>query len=121
MNSLYDQMTCLLSPKSLVIVGASADHSKYTGRTVKYILKYRYPGKLYAVNPSRTEVSGIPCFPSVQDLPEAVDTAFLQIAAKAVPGVIEQCIEKGVKSIIIHTAGLGESGEEGKKTQERIR
>ena len=121
MNSLYDQMTHLLSPKSLVIVGASADHSKYTGRTVKYILKYRYPGKLYAVNPGRTEVAGIPCFPSVKDLPEAVDTAFIQIAAKAVPGVIEQCIAKGVKSIIIHAAGLGESGEEGKKTQERIR
>ncbi len=121
MNSLYDQMTHLLSPKSLVIVGASADHSKYTGRTVKYILKYRYPGKLYAVNPGRTEVAGIPCFPSVKDLPEAVDTAFIQIAAKAVPGVIEQCIDKGIKSIIIHAAGLGESGEEGKKTQERIR
>ncbi len=121
MNSLHDQMTYLLSPKSLVIVGASADHSKYTGRTVKYILKYRYPGKLYAVNPGRTEVSGIPCFPSVKDLPEAVDTAFVQIAAKAVPGVIEQCIEKGVKGIIIHAAGLGESGEEGKKTQQRIK
>ena len=121
MNSLDDQMTCLLSPKSLVIVGASADYAKFTGRTVKYVLKYRYPGKLYAVNPSRTDISGIPCFPSVKDLPEAVDTAFLQVAAKAVPGIIEQCIEKQVKSIIIHTAGLGESGEEGKKTQARIK
>jgi acetate---CoA ligase (ADP-forming) len=121
MNSLYDQMTYLLSPKSLVIVGASADHSKYTGRTVKYILKHRYPGKLYTVNPGRTEVSGIPCFPSVKDLPEAVDTAFIQIAAKGVPGVIEQCIAKGIKSIIIHAAGLGESGEEGQKTQQRIK
>jgi acetyltransferase len=121
MHADTDQLTPVLSPKSLVIVGASADHAKYTGRTVKYILKYRYPGKLYAVNPGRTEVAGIPCFPSVKDLPEPVDTAFIQIAAKAVPGVIEQCIEKGVKSIIIHAAGLGESGYEGKKTQERIK
>lgn len=121
MNDLPAQLTHLLSPKSLVIVGASADYSKYTGRTVRYILKHRYPGKLYAVNPTRTEVAGIPCFPSVKDLPEAVDAAFLQIAAKAVPGVIEQCIAKNIKSIIIHAAGLGESGEEGKKTQERIK
>jgi acyl-CoA synthetase (NDP forming) len=120
MDSLCTQIRYLLSPKSVVIVGASADYSKFTGRTVKYILKHRYPGKLYAVNPSRTEISGIPCFPSVKDLPEAVDTAFIQIAAKGVPGVIEQCIEKNVKSIIIHSAGLGESGEEGKKTRERI-
>jgi acetate---CoA ligase (ADP-forming) len=121
MHGLTDRMTQLLSPKSLVIVGASADYTKYTGRTVKYILKYRYPGKLYAVNPGRAEVLGIPCFPSVKELPEAVDTAFIQIAAKAVPGVIEQCIAKGIKGIIIHAAGLGESGEEGRKTQERIR
>jgi acyl-CoA synthetase (NDP forming) len=121
MKSIYEQIHFLLSPKSVVIVGASADYSKFTGRTVKYVLKHRYPGKLYAVNPTRTEVSGIPCFPSVKDLPEAVDTAFIQIAAKGVPGVIEQCIEKKVKSIIIHASGLGESGEEGKKATERIK
>lgn len=121
MESFYDQMSCLLAPKSLVIVGASADPAKYTGRTVKYLLKYRYPGKIYAVNPGRTDVAGIPCFPSVMDLPEAVDTAFLQIGAQAVPLVIGQCIEKRVKSIIIHTAGLGESGQEGEKGQQRIR
>jgi len=121
MKSIYEQIRYLLSPKSVAIVGASADYSKFTGRTVKYVLKHRYPGKLYAVNPKRTEVSGIPCFPSVKDLPEAVDTAFIQIAAKGVPGVIEQCIEKNVKSIIIHTAGLGESGEEGKRIQERVK
>ena len=121
MDPLCKQLHYLLSPKSVVIVGASADYTKFTGRTVKYVLKHRYPGTLYAVNPSRAEISGIPCFPSVKDLPEAVDTAFIQIAAKGVPGVIEQCIEKKVKSIIIHSAGLGESGEEGKKTRERIR
>jgi acyl-CoA synthetase (NDP forming) len=121
MDSLNTQIHYLLSPKSVVIVGASADYSKFTGRTVKYALKHRYPGKLYAVNPARSEISGIPCFPSVKDLPEAVDTAFIQIAAKGVPGVIEQCIEKNIKSIIIHSAGLGDNGEEGKKTRERIR
>jgi acetyltransferase len=121
MSDIYEQIGYVLSPKSAVIVGASADYSKFTGRTVKYVLKHKFPGKLYAVNPTRTEVSGIPSFPSVKDLPEAVDMAFIQIAAKGVPGVIEQCIEKKVRSIIIHTAGLGESGEEGKKTQERIK
>ncbi len=121
MHADTDPLTSLLAPKSLVIVGASADYTKFTGRTVKFILKHRYPGRIYAVNPGRTDISGIPSFPSVADLPEAVDTAFLQIAAKAVPGVIEQCIARGIKSIIIHTAGLGESGAEGQRTQERIK
>ncbi len=120
-HQLNEAIRCLLAPKSVAIVGASADFSKFTGRTVKYVLKHRYPGKLYAVNPGRTEVAGIPSFPSVRDLPEPVDTVFIQIAAKGVPAVIAQCIEKKVKSIILHTAGLGESGEEGEAAQARIK
>ncbi|MEW6333272.1 MAG: acetate--CoA ligase family protein [Thermodesulfobacteriota bacterium] len=121
MDPLRTQVHALLSPQSVVIVGASADYSKFTGRTVKYVLKHGYRGRLYAVNPARSHISGIPCFPSVRDLPEAVDAAFIQIAAKGIPAVIEQCIEKQIKGIIIHSAGLGEDGEEGKRTRERIR
>ena len=50
-NLLNEGIRCLLAPKSVAIVGASADFSKFTGRTVKYVLKHRYPGELYAVNP----------------------------------------------------------------------
>jgi acyl-CoA synthetase (NDP forming) len=121
MRDIYEQLKYLLSPKSAVIVGASADYSKFAGKTVKYALKHQFPGKLYAVNPTRTVISGIPCFPSVKDLPEAVDTAFIQIAAKGVRGVIEQCIEKDIKSIIIHSANIDESSEKEKKTEERIK
>ena len=120
-DRLNEGIRCLLVPKSVAIVGASADFSKFTGRTVKYVLKHRYPGKLYAVNPGKTEVAGIPSFPSVRDLPEPVDTVFIQIAAKGVPAVIAQCVEKKVKSIILHTAGLGESGEEGEALQAQIK
>lgn len=121
MDPLRTQMQALLSPRSVVIVGASADYSKFTGRTVKYVLKHGYQGRLYAVNPARSSISGIPCFPSLRDLPEAVDAAFIQIAARGIPAVIEQCIEKQIKGIIIHSAGLGEDGKEGVKTRERIR
>lgn len=120
MTALCEQIRCLVSPKSVAIVGATADDSKHTGRTLKYVLKHRYPGRLYAVNPSRTEVLGVPCFPSVKDLPEAVDTAFIQIAAKAIPAVIDQCVEKGIKSLIVHSAALGEGGGEGERTRGRI-
>jgi len=121
MDSLRPPIRALLSPQSVVIVGASADYSKFTGRTVKYVLKHGFRGKLFAVNPARSDISGIPCFPSVRDLPEAVDAAFIQIAAKGIPAVIEQCIEKQIKGIIIHSAGFGEDSEEGRKTRERIR
>src|SRR5690606_4826371 len=110
-----------LAPQSVAIVGASADYSKFPGRTVKYVLKHRYGGTLYAVNPSRTDVSGIPCFPSVLDLPEPVDVAFIQIAADGVPEVIEQCVRREVRSVIIQSSGFGESEGGGKEAQKRIR
>jgi len=121
MESIVEQLKYVLSPKSVAIVGASSDFSKFTGRTVKYMLKHGYTGKFYPVNPKRDEIAGHPCYPTVKDLPEPVDTVFIQIPARFVPGVLEECIETGVKSAIIHSAGMGEENEEGKKRQEAIR
>jgi acetyltransferase len=121
MESIVEQLKYVLSPKSVAIVGASSDDSKFTGRTVKYILKHGYSGRFYPVNPKRDQIAGHRCYPSVKDLPEAVDTAFIQIPARFVPEVLEECIETGIKSAIIHSAGMGEKNEAGKKRQEAIR
>lgn len=121
MGAAIDQLRYVLSPKSVAIVGASSDFSKFTGRTLKYLMKHGYSGKIYPINPGRDEIAGLSCYHSVKELPEPVDTAFIQIAARGIPDVLGQCIEKGVKSAIIHSAGMGETGEEGKKRQEEIR
>ena len=121
MGGIIEQLKYVLSPRSVAIVGASSDFSKFTGRTLKYIIKHRYPGKIYPINPGRDEIAGLSCYHSIRELPEPVDTAFIQIAARGIPDVLEQCIEKGVKSAIIHSAGMGEAGEEGKKRQEQIK
>ncbi len=121
MENIIEQLKYVLSPKSVAVVGASSDFSKFTGRTVKYMLKHGYTGKFYPVNPKRDEIAGHPCYPSVKDLPEPVDTAFIQIPARFVPGVLEECIETGVKSAIIHSAGLGEENEAGRKCQDVIK
>jgi acyl-CoA synthetase (NDP forming) len=121
MENIIEQLKYVLSPKSVAIVGASSDFSKFTGRTVKYLLKHGYAGTFYPVNPKREEIAGHRCYPSVKDLPEPVDTVFIQIPARFVPGVLEACIETEVKSAIIHSSGMGEENEEGKKRQEIIR
>ena len=121
MGATIDQLRYVLSPKSVAIVGASSDFSKFTGRTLKYLIKHGYSGNIYPINPGRDEIAGLSCYHSVKELPEPVDTAFIQIAAKGIPDVLERCIEKGVKSAIIHSAGMGEAGEEGKKRQEQIK
>nr|NIR14674.1 CoA-binding protein [Desulfobacterales bacterium] len=121
MEPVVEQIKYILSPKSVAIVGASSDYTKFTGRTLKYLLKHGYKGKIYPINPKYDEIGGLRCFPSIEALPEPVDTAFVQIPSKGVASVIEECVEMGVKGVIIHSAGLAETGEEGRKKQQEIK
>lgn len=121
MESVVQQIRRILSPKSVAIVGASPfDYTKFTGRTLKYMLKHGYKGQIYPINPKYEEMAGLKCYPSVQALPEGVENAFIQIPSKGVAAVIKDCLKKGIKGAIIHSAGLGEMGEEGRKKQQEI-
>jgi acetate---CoA ligase (ADP-forming) len=121
MATISEQVRSILSPKSVAIVGASSDYTKFTGRTLKYLLKHGYQGRICPVNPKYEEMAGLKCFPSVDALPEGIETAFIQIPSKGVPAAIKDCVNKGIKGAIIHSAGLGESGEEGRKRQQEIK
>ncbi len=120
-DTLVDQVRSLLVPQSIAVVGASSDLSKVTGRTLKHLLAHGYSGEIYPINPNCEEIAGLQCYPSVLALPRAVDTAFIQVAAAAVPGVLRECVEHGVRSAIVHTAGLGEGSGDGREHQARIR
>jgi acetyltransferase len=118
---MTNSLKCILSPRSVAIIGASSNLAKFTGRTLKYLLKHGYQGKVYPINPQCDEIAGLACYPSVKALPGPVDTAFIQIAAQGVPEALKQCIDKGVKGAIIHSAGMGEAGKDGEKKQEKIK
>jgi acyl-CoA synthetase (NDP forming) len=121
MEPVVGQIKSILSPKSVAIVGASADFSKFTGRTLKYLLKHGYKGRIYPINPKYREMAGLQCFPSIEALPEPVDTAFIQIPSKGVASVIKECVSKGIRGVIVHSAGLAETGEEGKRKEREIK
>lgn len=72
MEPVVEQIKYILSPGSIAIVGASSDFTKFTGRTLKYLLKHGYKGKIYPVNPKYDEIVGLKCFPSIEALPECV-------------------------------------------------
>ena len=74
---------------------------------------------LYAVNPKMTEVRGVPCYPTVLDCPDPVDHVISQIPSDGLPTLVEQCIEKGVRSLHSFTAGLAETGDPDLVAQER--
>ena len=110
----------LFEPKSVAIVGASSDPTKASGLPLRNIAKSKFTGKIYPVNPRASEISGLTCYPSVSELPEAPDVAILMVDAKLSPGVLDECGKKGVKTAIIGSAGFSESGPEGQERQDRL-
>jgi acetyltransferase len=120
MRDIRSKMKYLFSPQSVAIIGASSDTSKFTGRTLKYLIKHGYQGKIYPVNPKYKELMGIPTYSGIADLPGPVDNAFIQIPNVNLLEVIRECAEKGIRAIIIHSAGFAETSDIGKMQQREI-
>ena len=110
----------LLNPKSIVVCGASSDIHKPGGKALKNLLESPFRGPVYAVNPKETEVQGVKCYASVNDLPQ-VDCAILCIAAKFCAQTVDVLAkEKGCKGFIIISAGFSEESHEGAEIEKHI-
>ncbi len=110
----------LLDPKSIVVVGASADIHKPGGKVLLNLMASPFKGQVYAVNPKENEVQGVKCFAKVEDLPQ-VDCAILAIAAKYCPATVDVLAsQKGTKGFIIISAGFGEESVEGAAYEKQI-
>ena len=119
----------LFKPKSVAIIGASRDHNSVGYGILRNLntgcvfqCKYCKPflGPLYPVNPYAEKVQGIRSYSSVLRIEENVDLAIISVPAKIVPNVLEECVEKKVKAIIVVSAGFAELGKEGKELQDKI-
>ncbi len=110
----------LLNPKSIVVCGASSDIHKPGGKALKNLLESPFRGPVYAVNPKETEVQGVKCYASVNELPN-VDCAILCIAAKFCAQTVDVLAkEKGCKGFIIISAGFSEENHEGALIEKHI-
>ena len=111
----------MFEPRAVALVGASADPAKNNSRAQRLLNKAGFAGRIIPVNPSRTEIMGVPAFPRVQDAPGPVDHAFIMVPAAAVPDAIADCAAAGVKIATIFSAGFAETGtSEGRDLQERV-
>jgi len=114
-------MELFFDPKSVVVIGAS-NAPLNLGATICNMLKdyLHYTGAVYAVNSKGEEVNGYPGYSSVSDLPESPDLAVIIVAARNVPGIIRDCAQKGIKRIVIESAGFSEGGQIGEEMQREI-
>jgi len=113
------RLEAALDPKSIAIIGASENPNKVGGRPVHYLDKFGFKGRIFPINPSRTEVQGYKCYNSLADLPEAPDMVIVAVAGDNAIGVVEDCAAHGVKVAVVMASGFGEVDAVVGKAKER--
>jgi acyl-CoA synthetase (NDP forming) len=111
---------CIFRPRSVALIGASADPAKNNARPQRYLAEAGYQGRVLPINPGRAEVMDLPAYPSLDAAPGEIDHAFVMVPAAAVEDVIDQCARRGVPVATIFSAGFAEIGPEGAARQARI-
>ncbi len=113
------RLEAALDPKSIAIIGASENPNKVGGRPVHYLDKFGFKGKIFPINPSRTEVQGYKCYNSLADLPEAPDMVIVAVAGDNAIAAVEDCAARGVKIAVVMASGFGEVDAVVGKAKER--
>ncbi|HEX8766815.1 MAG TPA: CoA-binding protein, partial [Jatrophihabitans sp.] len=100
----------LLSPRSVAVIGASADPAKIGNLVVRNLQRSGFTGPIYPVNPQARSISATLAYPSIADVPGEVDLAVLAVPAADVIEVVAQCAARGVRGLVVMSAGFGETG-----------
>jgi len=107
-------------PTSVAIIGVSAKPTNLGRNIVANLVEYGFDGIVYAVGQSGGAIETRRIFRSVGDIPDHVDLAVIFTPAQTVPGILEECGQKGIRWAIIETAGFREYTKEGKQLEEQI-
>lgn len=110
----------LLRPESIAIVGASEDQSKFGGRLLRMVLRHRFAGPVYPINPKRDTLFDIKAYPGFDALPAVPDMAVLAVPQASVKASIEAAARLGIGCGLIITAGFSDAGEAGRRTENEI-
>ena len=111
----------LVNPRSVAVIGASADATKTGGRPVAYLQKHGYAGAIYPVNPKVDRIGALACHASVAALPEVPDVAIVLLGAERAHVAVRELAQRGTAAAIVLASGYGETGEEGARRQKELR
>ncbi|MFZ0667915.1 MAG: acetate--CoA ligase family protein [Acidimicrobiales bacterium] len=114
-------LSSLLRPASIAVIGASDEPMSTRGRPLRLLRERGFPGRVIPVNPSRTEVQGLPAVARIADAGGDVDVALVVVPASSVVAVVEECAQAGVKNAVIVSSGFAEEGtDEGRAAQAHL-
>jgi acetyl coenzyme A synthetase (ADP forming)-like protein len=115
-----DELDPVLNPSSVAVIGASSNPDKIGYKILKNIIDAGFSGAIYPINPRGGEILGLEAYTSVIDVPGEVDTVVVVVPSKFVPGVIEECAQKGVKGAVIISSGFKDIGPEGAELERQV-
>ena len=110
----------LFRPESVAVIGASRDPASIGGQLFANLLGTGFAGPVYPVNPTASVVRSVRAYPSIAEVPEQVDLAFIVTPAKYVIEVVRECASAGVKAVVVISAGFAETGEEGRASEQEL-
>ncbi len=108
-----ESVRLLLAPRSVAVIGAGRERNGVGHAVLRNLLAHDFNGPVYPVNPHAEHVGGVRALAAIGDIEGPVDLAVVVVPASEVPAVVEECGEKGVKAVIVISAGFAESGPEG--------
>ncbi|WP_268541616.1 3-hydroxypropionate--CoA ligase [Candidatus Nitrosotenuis cloacae] len=105
-------METFFTPKSVALVGASATPGKVGNSVLDSLAKHDYKGKVYPINPKADQILGLKCYPSIEEVPDAIDLVVVCVDLSVTPPVLESCAKKGIHNVVIVSGGGKELGGE---------
>ncbi len=114
------KLEAIFKPKSIAVVGASTRPGTVGSDLLANLIRDKFTGAVYPINPKADEIQGLKCYKTLADVPGEVDLAVLIVPAKAVPGIVDESKAKGVKGMVIISAGFKEMGGEGVQREKEL-
>ena len=113
-------MTSVFVPRRVVVIGANRERGKIGSELLHNVIAGGYTGQLFVVHPSGGIIDGVTAYRAVRDIPEPVDLAVICVPAAHVLAVTDECIAKGVKAVVVISAGFSETGPEGQALEAEL-
>lgn len=110
----------ILSPGSVAVIGASTDSRKVGNAVLVNMLRSGFTGPVYPVNAEHRSVRGVRAYPTVRDIPDEIDLAVAAVPAESIDAVLDDCLDKGVKALLVVSSGFGETGPVGRDAERRL-
>jgi acetate---CoA ligase (ADP-forming) len=118
---MVPELSKLMTPKSVAIIGVSENQSRIGGRLLKYLTKHGYKGELALVNPRYKELSGFACYPTIADIPFPIECALVAVPVNNVLPILDECADNKVGAAIVFSSGFAEMGDAGRIAQDKLK